>query len=175
MNVFVLKHIHALQHIGQCHLLRSGHDDGALHRDVAHESDVDIARSRRHIYEEEVQLAPLDLKDHLLKGIASHRATPDKCLAFTCEIPDGHPFYPILFSREHESLPILFYRFRLEPFGAGHRRHAWPVDIGIGQSHLVAQSSKRYGQIHRNGALSDATLSGCHTDNMLDVSYLGVI
>ena len=79
-NALVAEHVHTFFHVRKSYVLRSCNNHCALHRDVMYEADVDVARSRRHIYEQEVQFAPAHLQNHLLEGIACHRASPDKGL-----------------------------------------------------------------------------------------------
>ena len=66
VHAFVTEHVHALLDVCECHVLRCADDDRTFHRDVMYEADVDVARSRRHVDEKEVELSPADLQYHLL-------------------------------------------------------------------------------------------------------------
>ena len=147
VHIVIAEHIHTLRHIGESHLLRGGHNYRAADFDVSYQRDVDIPGSRRHIDEQEVQLAPLHLQNHLLEGIAGHRAAPDQSLVLACKIAYGHPLHPIFLYRDDKLLSVKLFRFRLRALGAGHSRHRRTIDIGIGKADPVAQAGKSYGQI----------------------------
>ena len=170
VHTFVSEHVHTLLDVGKRHVLRSGDDDGSLHRDVVHKGDMDVAGARRHVYQEEVEFAPVHLQDHLLQGVAGHGAAPDEGLAPVGEIAYAHPFDAELFGGEYPLLPILILdRLGYVAFGAGHHRHGRAVYVGVGQADPVAHAGQGDGQVHRDGGFADASLAGGDAD---DVPYV---
>ena len=170
----ILEHVHALFHVREGDRLGRRDDDGAFHRNVIHQGDVDVAGARGQVDEQVVQRAPLDLQDHLLEGAAGHRPAPDERLAGLGEIPDGHPLDPILLDRDEEFLALLLtgFSFRLQVFRAGHDGHGRPIDIGVGETDPVSQARQRDGEIHRNGGLAHAALAGGHRNDVRDLVHL---
>ena len=69
VHLFVAVHVNALACVGQCHLLRSGNDDGASDGQVLQQGEVDVARSRRRVKYKVVQFAPVAISDELLEGV----------------------------------------------------------------------------------------------------------
>ena len=62
------EHIDALFDIRHGDLLRRGDDDGAAQRNVVDQRDVDVTGPRRQVDQEIVELAPLDLQEHLFRA-----------------------------------------------------------------------------------------------------------
>ena len=166
--MFVAEHIHALLHIGKSNRLRGGHHQCSLDRDVIHQTDVDVPRSRRHVYEKEIQLTPAYLQDHLLESIAGHGTSPDESLLALREVSDGHPLHAVLLDRQDDllSFPGLLCKRHLS-LGAGHDRDRRAVDVSIGKSYLVPQTGKSDGQIDRNGGFAHPSLAGSDSDDVL--------
>ncbi len=53
------KEIDAFDDVNETKLLRGGDDDGRRDLDVLREREVDVASARRHVDNEEVELAPI--------------------------------------------------------------------------------------------------------------------
>ena len=167
-DALVAEHVDALLHVGEGHVLGRRHDDGPRDRNVLHQADVDVARARRHVDQQEVQLTPRDLQDHLLQRIAGHRPAPDQRLAPVGEIADGHPFDAVFLDWDDPLLVPILVRLRRQPFRAGHRRNGRAVYIRIGQADLVAQAREGHGQVDGDRGFAHAALAGRDADDMAD-------
>ena len=171
VHAFVTEHIHTFLHIGQSHVLRSADDHGSFQRDVVHEADVYVTGSRRHVDQQEVQLAPPHLQNHLLQGVAGHRAAPDQCLLGLREIADRHPLDAIFLQRHDDLLFSLLECIRHLTFRCRHLRNGRTIYVCISKAHLVAESCERYCKVDCNGRLSYATLSGSDADDVLHACH----
>ena len=118
---------------------------------------MDVAGSRRHVDEEEVQRAPVDLQDQLLEGVGCHGTAPYEGLPLLGEVADRHPFHPVFLEGDDVVFPVYFLRNGTVPFSPGHYRHGRSVDVGVGKPHLVSEARQRHRQIHRDGGLAHAS------------------
>ena len=77
------RHVHHLRHAGGLfddhlhQLLRRGDEDDPVHRQGLEEGEGHIARSRRHVHEHIVHIAPHDVRPELLDRAGDDRAAPD--------------------------------------------------------------------------------------------------
>ena len=130
---------------------------------------MDVAGSRRHVHQQEVQRSPLRLQNNLFEGAAGHGTAPDKRLSGLGKIADGHPLHVVFLNGNKELVTLFSHHFRRVAFGACHEGDGGAVDIGIGQSHLVSQTCQSDGQVHCNSAFSHAAFAGSYAD---DVAHL---
>ncbi len=70
------EHGDAFSGIGKSHFLRRGYDHHSGYCKGLHESQMYVARSRRHIDEEIVKVAPPGISNQLTKSVGCHSATP---------------------------------------------------------------------------------------------------
>ena len=169
VDVLVPEHIDSLFYIGEGHALRGRHDDGALDGHFLQQGNMDVARSRGHIDQQVVQHAPVDLQNHLLQGAAGHGAAPDQRLPRLGEITHGHPLDAVFLQRDEKILSVHLFHLDGRAFRAGHDRDGRAVDVGIGEADAVALTGQGDGEVHRDGGLADAALSGGDTDDVADV------
>ena len=80
VHLRIAEHVHAAEHVRQRHRLRSGYNHGGGHGNIANEGNVNVAGSRRHVDEQEIQRPPGGLQDNLLEGGGGHGAAPDERL-----------------------------------------------------------------------------------------------
>ena len=170
----VLEHVHAFLHVGEGHGLGRRDDDGAFHRNVVHQGDVDVAGARRQVDQEVVQRSPLHLQDHLLEGAAGHRPAPDERLARLGEIADGHPLDAVFLDGDEEFLALFLagLGLGLKLFRPGHDGHGRAVDVGVGEAHAVTQAREGDGEVHRDGGLAHAALAGGDGDDVRHLVHL---
>ena len=134
---------------------------------------MNVTGSRRHVDEQEVQDAPANLQNHLFQGVACHGTAPDKRLVGCGEIADRHPFHPIFFDGEDDLGAI----FLFQGSGDGslrvcHQGNGRAIDIGIGQTHAVAQAGQGDGQVDGHGGFAHAALAGGNADDVPHVVQL---
>ena len=91
-----------------------------------------------------------------------HRAAPDQRLIARAQEAHGDEFDTELFERldtvaqSHGGL--------IDPH---HQGHVGAINIGVQQSHLMAQRSQADRQIHRHGGLTDTTFPGADGNEIL--------
>ena len=120
---------------------------------------MNVTRSRRHIYEQEVKFSPLYLQYHLFQRVAGHWPSPDECLALLCEIADRHPLHAEFFQRNNQFPRAFLHCARRHILGARHYRYRRTVNVGIGKSHLITEPRKSASQVNCNGAFANAALA----------------
>ena len=187
VHLRVAEHVDALFDIGEGDGLRGSDDDGAAERNVVYQRDVDVAGSRRQVDEQEVEMSPFDLQEHLLERIAGHRTPPDQGLFRPGEIADAHPFHAVFFNRDDDLLAavvdfsvdgeriahlVIDFHFGDVFLGTGHLRDGRTVHIGISQADFVAEPGECDGQVDGYGGFADTALSGGDGNDAADVKKL---
>ena len=167
------RHIDALEHgnaaprIDQSQILRCRDNHRARQWHRLRHGELGVARTGRHIDHQHVEIAPIDLAQHLLQGRHHHRAAPDHRGIFLDQKTHRHDFEA-----------IGFHRLQNPPF-ADHRlarqcQQAWqrgPVNIGIQHPDLQAQSLQPQSQIDRGGGFADAAFAGGHRNDVFDTRH----
>ena len=136
---------------------------------------MDVARARRHVDQEEIQLTPGDLQNHLLQRIAGHRAPPDQRLAPVGEITDGHPLDAVFLDRDDPFLVPVLERLGRESFGARHRGNGRAIHICIGQPDLEAEPRQGDRQVYGHRGLAHAAFSGSDANDVANLRQAGKI
>ena len=72
-----VKHVNRLTRVDQRHVLRSRYNNSARHVGLLAERQLNIARPRRQVDQQHVQLTPVHLTEHLLQRTHQHRTPPD--------------------------------------------------------------------------------------------------
>ena len=98
-HVDLLEHLDALAGIGQRDGLRRGHDHGAAHRHALRQGELDVARARRHVHDEVVELPPARLREQLVQGGCHHGPSPGHGLALIDEEADRHGLHAVRLER----------------------------------------------------------------------------
>ena len=137
-----------------------------------YKADVNVTGSRRHVDKKEIKLAPANLKNHLLKRIASHCTSPDKSLLRSCKVADRHPLHAIFLHRHDRLFLSLLESLRHCTLGCRHLRNGRTVDVSIGKSYLVTKACKSDCEVDSHSRLAYAALSGSDTDDMLYILHL---
>jgi len=116
-------------------------------RDLWGHGKLNVAGARRHVDHQNIQLTPIDIAHHLLKGRLNHRSTPNHRRVFFNQKSHGHDLDAKIL---HGIKGFAIGRSR--PTGnAHHARHGRAVNIRIQQAHLVASGCQTQGQIDRSG------------------------
>src|SRR5438309_1373586 len=132
----------------------------ALHR--LSQRQRSIAGARRKIDDEVVELAPMNVGEHLLDRPRHHWSAPDHRLVRAGEEADRHE--PDAESLERYELGVHHLRLALD---AHHARDRRTVDVGIEQPDPGPAATERAGEIYRHRGLADASLSGRDRDPCL--------
>ena len=128
---------------------------------------MNVAGSRRCVENEIVQLAPIGIGDELLQGIRGHAATPQGGRLRTDKESDTQQFDTIFLDGLDEITSIHMHGIGALILHIKHFRHAWSEDVGVEQTHLIAQSCQGDGQIGRNGRLAYPTLARADGNDVL--------
>ena len=162
-NADLLVHRYGLVHVLQRDFLRRCHDDGAVCLQLLREGERDVARTRRKIQEQEIELTPRDISQELHQRAVQHRTAPnDSRLCVFQHEADAHQFY----AEALERLDLIAVTRR----AAGdpeHRRNAGAVHVRVEQADFVSARLECESQIRRDGALPDAALAAHDEQNIL--------
>ena len=153
-------HVRLLRHDRRtrCDLLRSGlrsrHDDDLRARQQLAERDRDVARARRHVDDEQVELAPVHVGEELLERAVQHRAAPHHRRVVVEEEADRHQLQ-ILRHGRHDH-PVDEHRLLRDP---EHVRDRVSVDVRVENADLPAELRERRREVDRQRRLADAALA----------------
>ena len=143
-----------------CGELRRGHEHGLGMRQQLPEREADVAGPRRHVDQEVVQRAPVDVGEELLERAVQHRAAPHDRAAVIQEEPDGHHLQVVRHGR-HDHL-VDHDRALLD---AEHARDRVAVDVCVDDPDLEAPGAQCEREVHRQRRLADAALAGGDGDD----------
>ena len=115
------------------------------------EGHRDVARPRRHIDEERVEVAPVDVGEELLERPVQHRPAPHDRRVLVEEEPDRHELQIAADRRDDH----LVDRDRLL-VDAEHVRDRVPVDVAVEDPDLLAEPGERVREVHGQRRLPDA-------------------
>ena len=163
-HVDLAEHVEALARIQQRDVLgrRDDHRAGQRHR-LRH-GQLGIAGAGRHVDDQDVQAAPVDVAQHLGQGALHHGAAPDHRCFLVDHETDRHHLDPVI---DHgiERLAVRGVRLARDRH---HPRHRRPVDIGIEQADRPAERRHGHGQVGCRRRLADPALARGHRDNVVD-------
>ena len=114
--------------------LRRRHDDRLGARKQLAERDRDVAGPRRHVDDEHVELAPVDVLEELLERLVQHRPAPHHRLVVVEEEADRHQLQVVLDRRDHH--PVDEHRLLVD---AEHVRDRVAVDVGVEDPDLAPE------------------------------------
>src|SRR6202035_5600645 len=72
-----VEHLDGAPDVGRRDVLRRGDDHGARHRDALRHRQLHVARPRRQVDDQVIQLAPVDVEQKLPDGSREHGSAPD--------------------------------------------------------------------------------------------------
>ncbi len=76
-HVDLLEHVQPLARVDEGDVLRRRDDDRARERHLLRHRQLRVAGARRHVDDHDVELAPVDVAQHLLQCAHHHRPAPD--------------------------------------------------------------------------------------------------
>ena len=115
--------------------LRRRHDDRLGAREHLAERDRDVAGAGRHVDDEHVELAPVDVLEELLERPVQHRPAPHQRLVVVDEEADRHQLQVVRDRRDHQ--PVDEHRLLLDP---EHVRDRVAVDVGVEHADALARA-----------------------------------
>ena len=155
-------------HHAQRRLLRRGHDHPAVQRHRLAERKLRVARARRQIHEQNIQVAPLHRAEELLDGLHNHRPAPNHRLVALHQKPHAHQLHAVVRRRHH-----LFLRADGWPLvHAHHQRDGGAVNVAIQQADFRPKMLQAARQVHRHGGLADAAFAAGDGDDPPNAGHL---
>ena len=161
------EHTYALTRVGKSHFLRSSHHNSSGDCQRLHQSEMYVARARRHIYHKVVKLAPICFSDKLFQSVAGHTATPKHRAVLIHEETNRKEFHTVFLDRSDKIAPADFVHIYRLVLDSEHLRHRRAENVGIEQPYLIALCGKRDSEIARYGGFADTALAGRNTDYVL--------
>src|SRR5216683_5551445 len=155
LHLHLMKHLQRLPRILQRDTRPSRNHNRPSQRHRLHQRDHHIARPRRQIHNQKIQLPPLHLLQKLPNNLVQHRSAHHHRLIARRDQPHRNELHPM---RQNRLNPVLAHNIRL-PRNPHHHRHIRPIDIRIDQPDPIPQLPQRHRQIHRNGRLANPTLT----------------
>ena len=141
-------------------LLRGRDEHGLGAGQQLPEREADVARAGRHVDQQVVERAPVDIGEELLQRPVQHRPAPHDGAAVVEEEPDRHHLELVGDRRDdhlvHHDGALL---------DAEHARNRVAVDVGVHDAHLEASRAQGEREVDRQRRLADATLAGGDGDD----------
>ena len=114
----------------------------------------DVAGPRRHVHEQRVELAPVDVREELLERLVEHRPAPHDRRVLLEEEADRHQLQ-VAANRRHDHLVD---RDRLL-VDAEHVRDRVAVDVAVEHADLLAERGQRVREVGGERRLPDPSLA----------------
>ena len=169
--VDLAEHFHAFSGIEQRQVLGRGHDHRSCNRHFLRQRQLDVARTRRHVDDQVIEIIPRRLGDQLQQRTRNHGAAPDHGGIVIGQEGHRHHFDAMGLDR-HE--PFLITNLRPSPFGnAEHHALAGAIDIRIQDAYARTLAGQCQRQVGGGGGFAHAALARCHGDDVLDVGHAG--
>ena len=132
---------------------------------------MDVARARRKVYEEIVQLAPMGIFDELFDSIRGHASAPyDRALGVDKETDREH-LHTILLDRLNERAALFLHRVRTGVLASEHLRHRRTMDIRIQQSYGETSVRQSYRKVRCHRGFAYSALAAMYGDDMFGVYF----
>ena len=120
---------------------------------------MDVARAGRQVREQEVQLAPACLVNHLPQGVDRHGAAPEQRVGRFDEEANRHQLDVLRPGGDYLVDAVLLHGVGQVALDAEHPGLRGSVDVGIEHADAVAHVAQRHGEVGRDGRLADAPLA----------------
>src|ERR1019366_2272537 len=152
----------AAAHVGQRDVLRRGDDHRAGHGHALRQAQLHIARTRRQVDDEVVELAPFHLVEELAEPLGEHRPAPDHRLARLEDGPERHHLDAVRAQRP-DALRFTWLRLRRD---AHHDRHVGAVDVVVEETDASAGEAERDGRVDADRGLAHASLARADSEDV---------
>src|SRR5512138_2105635 len=163
-----LEHADGASHVTGRNVLRCGDEHRTLHVDRLHERKLRVTGSGRHVDDQVIEFAPLDLLDELLQDAGDERTAHDRWLLRLEEKAEAHQLHAMTL----EGNDLLFTLRTRDPwptFFTEHERDVGSVDVGVQQTDAQAPVRESSREVHRDRGLADAALARADGHNVVDV------
>ena len=114
----------------------------------------------RHVHDERVELAPVDVGQELLERTVQHRAAPHHGLVVVEEEADRHQLQ-LAANRRHDH-PVDHDRLLVDPEQV---RDRMAVDVGVEDARALAEARERGRQVGGERRLADPAFAACDGDH----------
>ncbi len=163
-HIDLAEHVQPFARVDQREVLRGRHDHRAGQRHLLCHGELGIACAGRHVDDQDIELAPGDVFQHLAQGRHHHRSAPDHRRLLVDEKAHRHDFQPIGF---HRLQLVVDQGLRLA-FQAEQARHRGAVNIGVQNADGLAELLQAERQIDGSGGFADAALARGDRDDLGD-------
>jgi len=158
------KHLDALFRIQQRYILRRGDDNGAGHRHLLRQCQLDITGSRRHVDDQVVEIFPQRLVQQLLHSARYHWTAPYHRRFFIDQIAHRHALDAV---RHDWKEVLLALRFRaLVLRNAEHDWLAGAVNVGVENADARTLGRQRQRQVYCCSRFANTAFAGCDRDDI---------
>jgi hypothetical protein len=171
------RHLHLLEHaqraarVQQRDVLRRGDDDRGGDRHALRQRELDVARARRQVDHQVIEVLPQRGGEQLLQVLGGHRPAPDRRRVLAEEQADRDRLHAVRLHR----CDVLVVRALGLAGQAEHHRDAGAVDVGVEHADLAALGGQRERQVHRGGGLAHAALAGGDGDDVAHFRQRGEV
>ena len=128
---------------------------------------MDIARTRRRVEDEVIQVAPVCIAYQLLQRVAGHRPTPQSGLVGIDKETDRQHLDAVTLHRHNQITAVHRFGIRMRILYMEHLGHARSEHVGIQQADFVAQLGQPHSQVGRYRRFPHTAFAGRHGDNIL--------
>ena len=163
-DVHLLEHRDAAPRIDQRDVLRRRDDHRTRQRRLLRHGELRIAGAGRQVDDQDIEIAPRHLAQHLRDRRDHHRAAPDHGEVFLDQKADRHHL-------DAETLHRLQHARADLPRLAAQAEQFWlrrAVNVGVEDAGLQSDRGEAEREIAGGGGLADAALAGGDRDDVLD-------
>ena len=165
-NVHHACHVHGFFHDHTHKLLGRGDDHDAVHRDRLKHRQRNVARSRRHIDEHHVHIAPEHVRPELLDGARDDRPAPDDGVGFVLQQQVHAHDRNARLAHHGEDALIGAFRAGMEAKRLRNRRAG---DVRVQNGGAIAASTHQNREHGGDDGFANAAFSADHADDLLDM------
>src|SRR5688500_15939187 len=159
--VYPLEHLRAAKRVARRDVLRGRHDYRARDPRRLDERQLRVAGSRRHVYDQEVELSPVHVTEELGDDLHDDRSAPDRGLVALYEEADADELDTVRLERDD----LRVGRALRQSLPSHQPRDVRAVDVWVHQPDARSLPRERDREIGRDSGLAHATLAARHGDD----------
>ena len=157
----LLEHVDRLARINQRHILWGRDNHRAIQHFLLPERELHIPSPGRQINDQDIKLAPVHIRKHLLHRAHKHRPAPDNSLLLVHHQTKRHHLKAMRL-RRHDA-PV--WRLTWPPRHTEHSRLARPVKIRIQYPDTLPSSRQRHSKVHTYSRFTNAAFARAHSNH----------